>query len=219
MSFKQSGSGDLTIIDEFDGGFGWLAYPDEEMQRASHALETDDGTFLVDPVDADGLDDALAERVDDVAGVVVLLDRHERDAKPLAERHGVPIYVPAGVSREFGSRTRQFNETLPGTAYNVVEVVDWPGWYEAALSDGETLVVPESLGTADYFCTSAERLGVHPVVRLFPPKDLLDLRPDRLLVGHGEGILSGATGAIRTAIGGARANAPKAWLKAVRSFV
>lgn len=217
MSFKQSGSGDLTIIDEFDGGFGWLAYPEEEMQRASHALHTDAGTFLVDPLDADGLDDELDARDADVAGIVVLLDRHERDAKALADRYSVPIFAPDGITRDFGTRARPFTGTLPGTEYDVVDVLDWPGWYEAALDDSETLVVPESLGTADFFRAPTERLGVHPMVRIAPPKSLLDCRPDRLLVGHGDGIMDGATGAIRTAIGGARSNAPSAWLKALRS--
>src|SRR5699024_3715660 len=83
MPMKDTGRTDLVTIDRFDGGVGWLAHPDERMQRASHALSTDDGVWLVDPVDADGLDDLLAEE-GDVAGVVILLDRHKRDAARLA---------------------------------------------------------------------------------------------------------------------------------------
>ena len=62
-------------IDRWDGGLGWIAHPEETMQRASHALATDEGVWLVDPVDCEGLDQ-LVEPLGEVAGVVVLLDRH-----------------------------------------------------------------------------------------------------------------------------------------------
>ncbi|WP_166377168.1 hypothetical protein [Halorubrum sp. BOL3-1] len=34
----------------------------------------------------------------DVAGVVVLQDRHTRDAAAVARRHGVPVFVPEWMS-------------------------------------------------------------------------------------------------------------------------
>ena len=52
----------VDIVDAFDGGFGWQAQPEESLQRASHALATDDGLWLLDPVDAPGLDAELAAR-------------------------------------------------------------------------------------------------------------------------------------------------------------
>jgi len=42
MPMKADGSTTLAEIDRFDGGVGWIAYPDETMQRASHALQTDE---------------------------------------------------------------------------------------------------------------------------------------------------------------------------------
>lgn len=89
-------------IDKWSGGFGWLAYPDETMQRASHALSIDqpgdpdapDDVWVIDPLGAPGIDNRLRDR-GDVVGVVVLLDRHGRDAATFARRHDVPIYLPA----------------------------------------------------------------------------------------------------------------------------
>jgi len=78
MPMKGSGTSQLREIDRWDGGIGWIAYPDEGMQRASHALAGDDGgAWVVDPVDVRGVDDLL-DSVGDVAGVVVCLDRHKR---------------------------------------------------------------------------------------------------------------------------------------------
>ncbi len=98
MSLKQSGPAtDWTAVDRWDRGVSWIAYPDEPMQRASHVLSTDAGVFVVDPVDAEGIDDLFAE-FGDVVGVVLLLDRHKRDCAAVATRHGVPVYVPDWMS-------------------------------------------------------------------------------------------------------------------------
>ena len=47
-------------IDRWDGGVGWLAYPDEEGQRASHAIRHDGELWLFDPLDAPGVEELLA---------------------------------------------------------------------------------------------------------------------------------------------------------------
>ena len=69
MGMKGSGEADLTEIDRFEGGVGWLAYPDETMERASHAVESDGQLWIFDPVDADGVDD-LVELPDEVVDPV-----------------------------------------------------------------------------------------------------------------------------------------------------
>jgi hypothetical protein len=46
---------------EYAGGVGWLPSPDESLERCSHAFETTDGLWLLDPLDDPGLDDVLAE--------------------------------------------------------------------------------------------------------------------------------------------------------------
>ena len=38
MQLKEAGEPELYEIDRFDRGVGWIAYPEERMQRASHAV-------------------------------------------------------------------------------------------------------------------------------------------------------------------------------------
>jgi hypothetical protein len=218
MPLKASDRGDAPSFQAFDGGFSWIAHPEEGMQRASHALATDAGVWLVDPVDAEGLDERIAE-YGAVAGVLLLLDRHERDTAVLARRHDVPVSMPEGVDRDVDAPVRRVTGSLPDTDYRFLTVLDWPGWHEVALFDGETLVVPESLGTAGFFRAGGERLGFNPVARLSPPRQLADLEPERLLVGHGPSVLEDATGALRTALASGRRNLPRAWLGALRSML
>ena len=218
MPLKQSGAGELTVIDRFERGVGWIAHPDETMRRASHAVESDGGLWILDPVDAAGLDDLLAE-YDEPEGVVVLLDRHKRDAAAVANRHDVAVYVPEwmdGVAGDIDAPTRRFGRELAG--FDVGRLVDNPLWQEATLFDGETLVVPESLGTVEYFRAPGEDLGVHPMLRVLPPTDLRGYNPDRLLVGHGEGVFEDVGPAIRRAVGGSRKRAVPLYLKSVREF-
>lgn len=219
MTMKDSGATDLVVVDEFDGGVGWIAYPDEYMQRASHAIEGDGGLWVIDPVDAEGLDDLLAEH-GTVAGVVVLLDRHERDAGALAARHDVAVHVPSWMSGVAGSidvAVERFEDRLGG--YEAERLVDNPFWQEAILYDGETLVVPEALGTSSYFVTRGRDLGVHPMLRLLPPRALRELAPERLLVGHGEGCFENVPERIRRAVGESRRTAPWLYLKTARNAI
>src|SRR5947209_3763722 len=74
-------------LDEWDGGIGWQVA--ESMGRTSHALRVGGRVWLIDPVEADGLDAQLAA-LGPVAGVLQLLDRHNRDCAAIAERLGVP---------------------------------------------------------------------------------------------------------------------------------
>ncbi|USZ68272.1 hypothetical protein NGM10_00680 [Halorussus salilacus] len=213
---------DYDVIDRWEGGVGWIAHPDEAMLRASHALAVDDEVWVVDPVDAPGVDDLFAE-FGEVAGVVVLLNRHYRDADELAQRHDVPVYVPAWFDRapDLSAEVRRFDETLPGTDYRLLRVFDRFGWEEGALYDEDegTLLVPESVGNAPYFTTDDERLGVHPMMRLFPPSVLRGLRPDRVLVGHGPGALDDAARALDDALGGARRRAPTLFARNFRMLL
>ncbi|EMA35352.1 hypothetical protein [Halobiforma nitratireducens] len=227
MSFRiDERATDFQEIDRFDGGVGWIAHPDERMRRASHALEIDGEVWVIDPVDAEELDDLLAE-FGEVAGVVVLLDRHKRDAASVADRHDVPVYLPdffEGVAEDLPEETpiARFDDELADTGLQAYTVVDNRFWQEAALydPDGGTLVVAESLGAADYFCVRDERLGVHPMRRAVPPRSTLGgLRPERVLVGHGSGVLSEATAALEDALDGSRRRTPLLYAKTVRSLL
>jgi hypothetical protein len=224
MQLKESGPGaEPRTIDRWDGGVGWLAHPGERMQRASHALVHDDTVWLVDPVDAAGLDSILDE-YGDVAGVVVLLDRHKRDAGALARRYDVPVFVPtwmSGVAGAIDAPVERFQGTLAQTPYTSYKLHDNPFWQEAVLvdDDGGTLVVPESVGTVDYFLAEDERLGVHPLLRLFPPQALRQFVPDRILVGHGEGIHADAEAQLEAALDGARRRTPALYLQNLRALL
>lgn len=226
MPMKGSGAAELREIDRWDGGVGWLAYPEEELRRASHALAVDGDVWVVDPVDAPGLDNLLAG-FGDVAGVVVCVDRHTRDASKIAVRHDVPVYAPdwmTGVESKLNARLEWFSRGLAGTGYRAITVANTtiPPWQEAALyrEDDGTLYVPESLGTAPFFLARSERLGVHPMRRPVPPTDALGgLDPRRVLVGHGEGVLDGASEALADTLDGARRRLPAAYADIFRRMV
>ncbi|ELZ12748.1 hypothetical protein C479_03895 [Halovivax asiaticus JCM 14624] len=213
---------ELEVTADFDGGFSWIAHPDERMQRASHALVVDDAIWVIDPVDGDGLDELLAER-GSVAGVVVGLDRHKRDAAAIATRHDVAVWLPDwfdGVESELDAPVRRFGAELADTGIRSQVVTRSRFWQEVALFDPatETLVVPESVGTASYFRTDAERLGVHPARRLWPPrKRLSGFDPHRVLVGHGAGIETGAGDALDAALAGSRRRSPTLYASILRA--
>lgn len=221
MGLKASEpASDFEEFDRWDEGVGWIAHPEEMIQRASHALVDDGEVWVVDPVDAPGVDDLLGE-LGEVAGVVVTVDRHRRDAASFANRHGVAVHLPAWIDRRVDAPVRRFDDRLGDTDYRAIEVLDVPGWHEAALYDeGEgTLVVGDALGTAEYFRAREERLGVHPAIRLFPPRAFRGLDPQRILVGHGSGVFDDAAATLQDALDGSRRRYPGLLAKTLRLFV
>ena len=229
MSTKGSGeTPEWQEIDRFDGGTGWIAYPDETMQRASHALVANDDSgdadvWLVDPVDVPDLDSLLAD-LGTVRGVVLLLDRHGRDGAAIANRHDVSVWLPRffdGVAEDLDAPVERFRHDLADSGFTVHEVVDNRFWQEAFLYDRDRgiLVVPEAVGTSDYFLAGDERLGVHPVLRLKPPSGLSRLDPEHVLVGHGDGVHEDATAALEDAIRGSQSRTPALVVKNVREML
>jgi hypothetical protein len=193
------------LCDETDLGFGWIVPEPELLQRASHALAAAGRVWLVDPVDAPGIE-ARVRELGEPAGVLQLVDRHGRDCAALAARLGVPhLRVPFGG--------------VPGSPFEARKILDLPGWREVALwweAEG-MLVVGEAVGTVPYYRAPDEPLAVHPFLRLHPPRALRDLAggltPGHVLVGHGEGIHGeGAAPALAQAVAGARRAAPR-WLR------
>ncbi|NHN41562.1 hypothetical protein G9C85_07910 [Halorubellus sp. JP-L1] len=228
--------GSLSVVDEFDDGFGWVAAPEESLLRTSHALRTTDGFWLLDPLDAPGLDDELADRsagagaadaAGAVAGVAVCAGWHARDAAALAARYDVPVTVPSWMDRPLdhfdasadapgvgeGVDVQRVDDHLPGTDVSLHRVSPMGAWREAVCwrERDRTLYVPESLGTADAFLVGDERLGVVFYARLFPPRNALSgFAPDRVLVGHGTGVFEDAAGTLADALDGSRRRFPRA---------
>ena len=181
-----------------DYGISWI---DPKLMRTSHALATENGVWLIDPVeDAEALERVAA--LGAPAGVLELLDRHNRDCVAIASRLGVPYL--------------RFPDDAPGSPFEVVRLVRRPGWKESALwwPERRVLVVAEALGTTEHFTLGSGPVGVHPLLRLTPPWALREYVPDHLLVGHGNGVHGSHTAAaVEHALETARAGAPKAMVR------
>jgi hypothetical protein len=159
-----------AVLDHQRYGLSWVM--EEPMARACHALAAEGRVWLVDPIDEPAAM-AAAAALGEPAGVLQLLDRHNRDCAAIAERLGVPRVVNP--------------DALAATPFELVSVVRWPRWRETALwwaAEG-VLIVPEAVGTAPAFAIGSGRVGVHPMIRLVPPQALRGFAPQHLLVGHG----------------------------------
>jgi hypothetical protein len=197
----------MTVRFSEAGGVGvtWIASEPPLLERASHALVVDGRVWLVDPVDGPGVEERV-RGLGEPAGVVQLVDRHPRDCTALAHRLGVPsVRLPfTGV---------------PGSPFATVPILDLPGWREVALwwPEENVVVCMEAIGTAAYFTAPGERIGVHPLFRLHPPRGLRNLAgtlaPEHVLVGHGDAVHGPeASPALAEAVRGARRRGPS-WLR------
>jgi hypothetical protein len=180
-------------------GFGWIV--EEAMTRTSHALAADGRVWLVDPLDwPDAIFRALA--LGEPAGVIQLLDRHNRDCAALATRLDVRHVVAP--------------DELPGSPFTFLPVRRRRRWRESALwwPAARTLVTADALATNRFFTAGRSPLAVHVLLRLTPPTQLGELDPERILVGHGEGIVGdGAAEALHGALASSRRGLPGALLR------
>lgn len=196
---------EVRIDQRLDFAVSWTV--GEPMERSSHALAAGGLVWLVDPV-ADEAALAAAERLGEVAAVLQLLDRHPRDCASLAERYGVPLL--------------RLPEAVDGAPFIAFPILSVPRWREVGLwwEAESLLVVPESLGTGDYFAIGSGAVGVHPMLRMLPPgKPLRRYAPERLLCGHGPALHSQAAAAISQALDRSRPDAPRMALGMARSLV
>ena len=166
------------------------------MVRSAHAVRSGDRVWLIDPFDdSPALEEAAA--LGSPAGVFQLLDRHNRDCEAIASRLGVPLLRLPG--------------SAPDTPFEVVPLLSRWGWHEVALwwERERALFVAEAVGTAPPFALG-RRAGVHPILRLTPPRSqLAPYRPSMLLVGHGAAIETDAAAALDDALGHARSDIPR----------
>jgi hypothetical protein len=191
----------VRFVDELDGVLGWIE--DARVRRTSHALAAEGRVWIVDPIEADDVDERILGLGEPVA-VIQLLDRHERDCAAFAARFGVPLHV---VPR-----------SLPGSPFELRPVVSLRFWREVALwwPERRILVCADVLGTVPFFRAGDEPVGMHPLLRLWPPRDLRGLDVRHALVGHGEGVADGA--AVERALATARRRLPR-WLAGVPRIV
>ena len=191
----------VRFVDELDGVLGWIE--DARVGRTSHALAAEGRVWIVDPIEADEVDERILALGEPVA-VIQLLDRHERDCAAFAARFGVPLHV---VPR-----------SLPGSPFELRPVVSLRFWREVALwwPERRILVCADVLGTVPFFRAGDEPVGMHPLLRLWPPRGLRGLDVRHALVGHGEGVADGA--AVERALATARRRLPR-WLAGVPRIV
>lgn len=166
------------------------------MRRAAHACRDGERFWLIDPFEDQTALEEIAE-LGRPAGVIQLLDRHRRDCEAIARRLAVPhLRVPA---------------TVEDSPFEVISVAARPWWREVALwwEDRRTLIVAEAIGTAPAFALGRP-LGVHPLMRLVPPRAALSgRRPELLLVGHGNALESDAAAALDGALASSLGDIPK----------
>ncbi len=193
------------VFETHELGLSWMPDPSEAMQRACHALLLGGGVWVIDPVDDDGLDERIRE-VGEPAGVVQLLDRHNRDNALIAERLGVPHH-------------RLPFDGVDGAPFEPVPLTRNRLWNELALwaPSERALIVPEAVGTARSFRAGDEPIGVHPMLRMLPPRKLGAYEPVHLLTGHGLGMHGPDTpGALRDALDGSRRRFPQALVSMIK---
>jgi hypothetical protein len=180
-------------------GFGWVV--EEAMTRTSHALAAGGRVWFVDALDrSEAIERAL--ELGEPAGVIQLLDRHDRDCAALAARLAVPHVVAP--------------DELHGSPFEFVPIMRRKRWRESALwwPETRTLVCADALGTNRFYTGGRAPVGVHLLLRLTPPRALGALEPERILVGHGEGLVgAGTSDALRDALRTSRRELPGVLLR------
>jgi hypothetical protein len=192
----------LAALSEFAFGLTWEI--EESARRTSNAVLADGRVWLIDPVDHPEAMERVAA-LGEPAGVLQLIDRHNRDCAAIAARLGVPhLTVP---------------DAVPGAPFQAVPVLKMRRWRETALwwAEKEVLVVAEALGTAELFTVGHGAVGMHPVLRPLPPGALRGFRPEHLLVGHGPPVHGAAAReGVEWAYAHARRDIPRLALTAAR---
>jgi hypothetical protein len=194
----------VRFVDELEDGFGWIEIG--SMRRTSHALAVDGRVWLTDPVAGDGVEERVRS-LGEPAGVIQLIDRHNRDSAALAARFGVPLHI-APLS-------------LPVTPFRFLPLLRSRWWKEVALwwPERRILVCADALGTVPFFRAGDEPAGLHPFYRLKRPRALAGLGVEHPLVGHGEGIHGeAASAAVEHALRTGRRRFPR-WLAEIPRIV
>jgi hypothetical protein len=172
----------------------------EPMERGFHALVDGGKVWLVDPLDVPELGDV--GELGEPAGVLQLLDRHNRDCAAIAERLGVPhLTVPDAVL---------------GSPFEAIAALRMPSWKETALwwPEREALVVAETLAGNSMHSGGSQPVAIHLFLRAWPPDSLRQYRPQHLLLGHGHALHGeAAVSGVETAYARSRRDLPRVLLR------
>lgn len=205
---------EAATLARWDGGVTWLAHPDEGGKRASHAIQGEDGVWILDPLNATNLEQ-LVDPLGEVVGVAVLSCWHARDAGIVANKYDVAVHIPEWMDRieeRVDAPVEAYTLSPGDSGFEMLPCRPLPRWQEMFLYDSpsKTLVIPDSMGTIEPFRIGDERLGLELFRRLQPPEQLEGLEPERVLVGHGEPVTADAADALEVALTDARRQFPKA---------
>ena len=163
----------VRVVDEIAEATGWME--EERMRRTSHALAVDGRVWLFDAVDWPGLEERV-RALGEPAGVIQLLDRHNRDCAAVAQRLGVPHHVVPG--------------SLPGTPFEFLPVCGSAGGRRSR-SGGRSAGSSSSPTCSGRSPSSARATSPPGSTRSCGSgrhARCAGLAPEHLLVGHGEGI-------------------------------
>lgn len=188
--------GAASRFHEHELGASWTQT--EIQMRGSHALVNDGRVWLVDPVDSgDDVERAVGEHKP--AGVIQLLDRHQRDCAVVAERLGVPHH--------------RLPTELPESPFTLFSAFDRPMWREVGIwwPERKALIVAEAIGTSKVLAVADTGITVHLLLRLTPPGSLRKYTDvEHLLPGHGAPIHDPELGArIQEALSRSRRDLPR----------
>jgi hypothetical protein len=178
---------------------------------ASFAVDAGATTLLVDPLLPGGAEDAeTIAALDDVVGgdvaIVVSIPYHTRSAEPLADRYGAPILGHPAVHKRLSS-TERFRavaageDGLPGGV--VFHSIGKPRRFEMPvwIPGVQALVFGDAVVEADGVLRVWDDKPDFVHEKLNPTiAPLVDLAPERVLVTHGEPILSGGAAELRRAL-------------------
>ena len=174
------------------GIFLWRYYdPAIKTDLFSTGLQTDSGTFLIDPISL--APDALAH-LNSVAGIIVTNENHLRASAQFAKRFRVPIYATAGAALpgatgiDVGSPFAPGLTAIPVNGAAAGEIaIHWDS-QSGTIVVGDTLINFEPYGFTflpSKYCSNFKLMRTSL-------QKLLDYSFERILFTHGEPILSHA---------------------------
>ena len=190
---------DMAVTyDDFEFGFSWL--PDEALNRTSHALDTGDGVWLIDPVDVPEAIDRAAALGRPPACCSCSTATSATAPRSRAARRPPPAPARRGSGQPVHGRVRGRH---PALARDRALVARAPGARRRGADRQQQ--VPRA----------RRRVRRHaPVLRLAAPGALRGYEPEHLLVGHGRGVHGpAAAAALADAYARARKDLPRLALR------